>query len=59
MYMPFDPLQFLESEIRLDFSLDSSDNIAAKGMWFLLPHQKGAKVISKNFDTLPSLHLAK
>lgn len=33
MRAPFDPLQFLRSEYRLDLSLDSKGNIVVKGMW--------------------------
>ncbi|EFI33117.1 hypothetical protein Dthio_PD0432 [Desulfonatronospira thiodismutans ASO3-1] len=36
----FDPLQYLEYELRLDLSLDSRGSIVVKGLWSLHPHQK-------------------
>ncbi len=58
MRSPFDPLLFLESEYRLDLSLDSSGNVVVKGMWSLQLHQhKKARAILKTYDRLLKLQL--
>ena len=58
MPSPFDPLQYLESELRLDLNLDAKGNIVVEGMWQLNPHQKKkANDILKLYDKLLRLQL--
>ena len=58
MRTPFDPLQYLEYELRLDLSLDSQGGIVVKGMWSLHPHQnQKVQVILKTYDKLLRLQL--
>jgi len=58
MLTPFDPLQFLQSEMRLSLDLDSKGNILVEGMNHLLPHQyKQAKAVLKTYDKLLRLQL--
>lgn len=58
MRAPFDPLQFLRSEYRLDLCLDSKGNIVVKGMWSLHPHQhKKARAVLKIYGKLLKLQL--
>ncbi len=58
MHPLFDPLQFLQSQYRLDLSLDSRGNIVVKGMWSLHPHQKKkAKAVLRIYDKLLRLQL--
>ena len=58
MRSPFDPLQYLQSELRLDLNLDSKGNIVVEGMWQLHPHQKkNANHILKLYGKLLLLQL--
>jgi hypothetical protein len=58
MHPLFDPLQFLQTQYRLDLSLDSRGNIVVKGIWSLHPHQKKkAEAILKIYDKLLRLQL--
>ncbi len=58
MHIPFDPLQFLEFEMRLDLDLDSNGQIKVKHMWSLEPPQKKkARAVLKTYDKLLRLQL--
>lgn len=35
MRSPFDPLQYLQSELRLDLDIDSKGNLVVGGMWVI------------------------
>ena len=35
MRSPFDPLQYLQSELRLDLDIDSKGNLVVEGMWLI------------------------
>jgi hypothetical protein len=58
MHTPFDPLRFLQSEMRLSLDLDPKGRIVVEGMNHLLPHQyKQAKAVLKIYDKLLLLQL--
>ncbi len=58
MRTPFDPLHYLEYEMRLYLDLDSKGNIAIKGMWSLESHQKTkAQAVLDTYDKLLRLQL--
>jgi hypothetical protein len=58
MRTPFDPLQFLQSEMSLSLDLDSKGKVVVEGMNRLLPHQyKQAKAVLKTYDRLLRLQL--
>ena len=58
MSTPFEPLQYLEYELSLDVCLSLENQITAKGMCSLHPHQKHkAHAVLKTYNKLLKLQL--